>query len=328
MATDEVDEGRLVRSPDERERTGSIRRMKLDRRYHDRREPDERRSAPEQKLVRKILVTGDRKWDDIPRVVRALEGHRPGTILIHGHAPGADIICGAVAEALGFVVHSYPADWERYKRAAGPIRNRQMLKEENLPHEPIDIVYAFHNDIENSKGTKDMIKVAEATGLDVKMHTSADTVETEPVIDRFVGDFAFLSNFHPSTIVVDGHFYKSVEHAYQALKTTDPESQRIVREAKTPGDAKKLGRGVSLRDDWDEVKIDVMRHLVRLKFENPLLRPMLIATAPAKLIEGNHWNDKFWGVCRGEGQNWLGRILMEVRAEIIEEEARDGVTPV
>jgi len=58
-----------------------------------------------------------------------------------------------------------------------------------------------------------------------------------------------------------------------------------------------------------------MLDLVRKKFENPLLRAMLLATEDAVLVEGNTWNDTFWGVCRGRGENWLGRILMQVREE-------------
>lgn len=94
----------------------------------------------------------------------------------------------------------------------------------------------------------------------------------------------------------------------------------MIREAATPGQAKKLGQGVSLRPDWESVKVDLMRTFVRKKFENPFLRPLLLATGDAELVEGNTWNDTFWGVCRGRGQNWLGRILMEVRDEIRKEE--------
>jgi ribA/ribD-fused uncharacterized protein len=107
-----------------------------------------------------------------------------------------------------------------------------------------------------------------------------------------------------------------VEHAYQALKAVDPVARKMIREAKSPGEAKKLGRAVQLPPDWDANKIDLMRRLIREKFKNPLLRSMLLATEDAKLVEGNTWNDYVWGVCRGKGQNWLGRILMDVREEI------------
>lgn len=80
--------------------------------------------------------------------------------------------------------------------------------------------------------------------------------------------------------------------------------------------AKRLGKAVQLPDDWDERKFEVMRELIRKKFENPLLRAMLLATEDAVLVEGNTWNDRVWGVCHGMGQNMLGRILMDVRDEI------------
>lgn len=139
---------------------------------------------------------------------------------------------------------------------------------------------------------------------------------TKLVIDSFRGDFGFLSNFYEATIYVDGQRYASVEHAYQAFKTADPWSRKLIREAKTPGIAKKLGKSVKLRPDWESVKVDLMRDFVRKKFDNPFLAPLLLATDDAELIEGNTWNDTFWGVCRGQGQNWLGKILMEVRDEL------------
>jgi len=153
-------------------RKGDIRRVKASRRYSDRRDEGERRQAPEENLVKKIVVTGDREWDDIPRVVEELKGYRPGTILIHGTCRGADIICAAVAEAYGFIVRGYPADWETYGKAAGVIRNQQMLDVENKPEEPIDVCLGFHNDIANSRGTADMIKRTEKAGIPVKLCTT------------------------------------------------------------------------------------------------------------------------------------------------------------
>lgn len=146
---------------------------------------------------------------------------------------------------------------------------------------------------------------------------SDKTTEERLVIDRFVGEFAFLSNFYPSTIYVDGKQYKTVEHAYQAAKTHDALAKETIRCAPTPGEAKRLGQLVIFRDDWDNVKISIMRELIALKFENPFLRPMLAATDPAELIEGNKWNDTFWGVCRGVGHNWLGKLLMQQRKQIL-----------
>lgn len=135
-------------------------------------------------------------------------------------------------------------------------------------------------------------------------------------IDSFRGDFGFLSNFFESSLWVDGKQYRSVEHAYQAFKFgPGGDGHETVRNAKTPGIAKQLGKAALLPKDWEDTKVDLMRRLVREKFKNPLLKTLLLATEDAELVEGNWWNDKFWGVCRGTGQNWLGKILMEVRAE-------------
>lgn len=135
------------------------------------------------------------------------------------------------------------------------------------------------------------------------------------VIDSFRGEFAFLSNFYPSTLWYKGEKYPSVEHAYQAAKAGDESTKRMIREAKTPAVAKKLGYSCQLPFDWDTMKLTIMEEIVREKFKNPLLREMLLATDSTELIEGNTWNDKFWGVCRGVGQNMLGRILMKIREE-------------
>ena len=142
-----------------------------------------------------------------------------------------------------------------------------------------------------------------------------------PVIDRFVGEFRFLSNFYLSIIRFDGVSWPSVEHAYQALKSNDPVTQRMIRMARTPGDAKKMGKLVVVRPDWEDVKVDVMRRLVWLKFENPFVRPLLLATEDAELVECNTWGDVFWGTCGGVGQNMLGKILMETREKARAEEA-------
>jgi ribA/ribD-fused uncharacterized protein len=144
-------------------------------------------------------------------------------------------------------------------------------------------------------------------------------IETKKQITRFIGEYAFLSNFHSSTLYVDGKSYPTVEHAYQAFKTSNDSEHEIIRNARTPMEAKKLGRTVVLPENWEENKVDLMRRLIRAKFENPLLQELLISTGDAELIQDNKWNDRFWGICRGEGQNHLGKILEEVRVEIIKE---------
>lgn len=134
-------------------------------------------------------------------------------------------------------------------------------------------------------------------------------------IEAFRGEYRFLSNFWHVYVTYDGEVYPTVEHAYQAAKTLSQEFRSAICYA-TTGEAKRMGRQVPMRPDWDSIKIDVMRDLLRQKFAEPELREALLATGDAELVEGNTWNDYFWGVCNGEGQNNLGKLLMEIRDEI------------
>lgn len=110
----------------------------------------------------KVLVCGSRRWLDQEPVERELRKLPPDTVIIHGAAAGADNIAGFVAEILGFEVRAYPADWDRYKGGAGPIRNGQMMKREHpdADGEYIDKVLAFHEDPELGKGTRHMVALA------------------------------------------------------------------------------------------------------------------------------------------------------------------------
>lgn len=262
-----------------------------------------------------MLVTGSREWDDIQRVVESLQALPPGTVIIHGACRGADLICAAVAEALGFTVRAYPADWAALGKRAGIARNQDMLDVEYVVDDPIDLCIAFHDDIASSRGTADMVRRAKLAGIMVEHVESCRRDIAGAVIDSFSGDFGFLSNFYESSIWVDGERYATVEHAYQAAKATDQTTKKMIREARTPYVAKRLGKSVVLPADWGAKRVEVMRALLDKKFENPLLRSLLLATEDAELVEGNTWGDRFWGVCRGEGKNWLGRLLMDVRKE-------------
>lgn len=136
-------------------------------------------------------------------------------------------------------------------------------------------------------------------------------------ITRFKGEYAFLSNFYPSPIRGRfGKVYPTVEHAFQAAKTNNADEREAIRTATTPGKAKRLGRQATLIPNWEEVKIDVMRYALQLKFQIPELRAALDMTYPRPLEEGNDWGDQYWGTVNGIGKNWLGHLLMEIRAEI------------
>jgi ribA/ribD-fused uncharacterized protein len=142
------------------------------------------------------------------------------------------------------------------------------------------------------------------------------------MIDSFTGEFAFLSNFSPHEVAFEltaGNFVivPTVEHAFAASKTRMTDRRLEIISAPTPGKAKRIGRKVVLREDWENIKLSVMEELLRDKFSrHDALADKLVATGNQELIEGNHWHDTFWGVCNGIGENMLGKLLMDLRDEI------------
>ncbi len=137
------------------------------------------------------------------------------------------------------------------------------------------------------------------------------------MISSFTGDYRWLSNFWPVRITYLGHEYGSVEHAYQASKCADAgDWARFV--GITAGEAKKLGRQVRMQADWEDVKLGIMLVLLRKKFaRGTALVEKLLTTGEEVLVEGNTWGDRYWGQCPiGHGHNNLGKLLMQVRAEL------------
>lgn len=136
----------------------------------------------------------------------------------------------------------------------------------------------------------------------------------------FSGELAFLSNMHPSRIrltVMDKVFvFSNAEAAFHAGKCVKINDIVLLANLTDGYAAKKLGRKVQMRSDWDAYKVTWMKHVVNAKFnQNPELMEKLIDTYPIPLKETNTWNDTFWGVCNGTGQNHLGKILMDIRKE-------------
>ena len=142
-------------------------------------------------------------------------------------------------------------------------------------------------------------------------------------IESFRGQYNFLSNFYPCEVEYDGLTYPSVEHAYQSAKTLDMSQRRRIAAEPTPAAAKAAGESLRYRPDWERVKYQVMLDCVRYKFSHhPELARLLLNTGDAYLEEGNTWHDRIWGVYQGKGTNWLGEVLMQVRAEL-----RAGTVP-
>ena len=144
--------------------------------------------------------------------------------------------------------------------------------------------------------------------------------KTEPILFYKTNEpFGCFANFSRHGITLDGKFWPTTEHYFQAQKFAGTEHEKIVQDAKTPGDAARLGRDRErpLRADWESVKDDVMRRAVQAKFEqHEEIRAILLETGDAELIE-NTTGDHYWGIgTRGDGKNMLGVILMEVRAQL------------
>ena len=138
------------------------------------------------------------------------------------------------------------------------------------------------------------------------------------MINSFQKEYFFLSNFYEAPIKYDGILYRNSEAAYQAQKCAN-QADRKQFETLNATEAKKLGRTVTLRKDWEDIKVKVMREIVSEKFsQNQDLREKLISTGDEYLEEGNDWGDRIWGTVQGQGQNLLGKILMETREREIE----------
>jgi len=142
------------------------------------------------------------------------------------------------------------------------------------------------------------------------------------MITSFQGEHRFLSNFSPCNVEFEGMVFPTVEHAYQAAKTLDLSLRQQIAALPTPGKAKRFGRQLELRPDWDRLRVSIMLQLLISKFTHEPWRGLLIATRDEELIEGNTWGDRFWGaeLVNGVwvGENKLGRSLMLVRETLLE----------
>lgn len=141
------------------------------------------------------------------------------------------------------------------------------------------------------------------------------------------GPHGCFSNFAPHGVAIDGAYWPTVEHYFQAQKFAGTPLEEQIRHARTPREAKRLGRQRTApqRQDWEEIKDDLMRRAVLVKFEtHAQLRAELLATGDEELAEASP-NDYYWGIdTAGTGKNMLGTILMEVRATLRRREV-DGV---
>lgn len=147
------------------------------------------------------------------------------------------------------------------------------------------------------------------------------------MIDDFNGQYRFLSNFAWSDFIWYSRRFgpqrvRTVEHAYQAEKALRHQAFYDVLATPTPGTAKRAGRRIEIRPDWEEVKFPIMRRALDAKFRSSFaLTDLLLATGDEQLVEGNTWHDNIWGDCHCNkrvdcdlpGENHLGRMLMDLR---------------
>jgi ribA/ribD-fused uncharacterized protein len=148
-------------------------------------------------------------------------------------------------------------------------------------------------------------------------------------ISSFTGKYSFLSNFYKSTFLYRDIEFATSEHAFVFEK--DGNKHRFILQCQgvllehfsfdeffwmSPGNAKRLGRNIALRSNWDSIRLDMMKDILSAKFSAKSMENLLLDTGDAYLEEGNNWGDKFWGVCNGVGENHLGKLLMSLRDEI------------
>lgn len=138
------------------------------------------------------------------------------------------------------------------------------------------------------------------------------------MINSFKEENRFLSNFVPVKVEFEGLTFISVEHAYVAAKTVSRSLRIEVKALPTAGKAKRFGKTLPLRSDWEQVRVGIMENLLRQKFNTPEYKEQLLSTGLQELIEGNTWHDNFWGsctcvTCGNKGKNTLGKLLMKIR---------------
>jgi ribA/ribD-fused uncharacterized protein len=143
-------------------------------------------------------------------------------------------------------------------------------------------------------------------------------------ITDFRKDYFFLSNFYPCQVFYNGLMFPNSEGAYMSCKNDNREDHVKLSEMKTAREAREYGQKIHIRSNWEDVKYDSMKNVLRDKFTRNLhLGIKLLETGDRQLVEGGTWHDQFWGICncskhQGEGKNALGQILMEIRDELNE----------
>lgn len=199
----------------------------------------------------------------------------------------------------------------------------QDIIESTLALEGYDVLVDTQNNVfvvQASDGKKYMISFVEQSE-EKELSQDADATpsgtDAPSEIRGFFDEYRYLSNFYIASVRYNGLLFQNNEAAFQAQKCPSRASEFTKL---NPSQAKRLGRRVSLRRDWESVKYTIMKEIVYAKFsQNTALRNMLLGTGNAKLFEENTWGDTIWGTVNGQGRNYLGKILEEVRDELRKE---------
>ena len=139
------------------------------------------------------------------------------------------------------------------------------------------------------------------------------------MIESFERKYRWLSNFSRVKIVLEGIEYATVEHAYMSAKSKDMAWKSRCADAQlTPAQIKRESRQIEVREDWDDIKYDIMKECIEQKYNQEPYKTLLKNTGKKHIQEGNTWNDEYWGVNleTGEGENKLGKLIMKKRNKL------------
>ncbi len=148
------------------------------------------------------------------------------------------------------------------------------------------------------------------------------------MIKEFQDEYRWLSNFAPVEINFNGMIFSSVEHGYMSEKSNDLEWKKFCSDSTNhPVKVKRKSKKIVLRDDWETIKVNVMRELLVLKFSQKPYKELLLDTGNIYIQEGNKWGDTFWGVDlkTNIGENNLGKLIMSIREELKKEKEKEKI---
>lgn len=267
----------------------------------------------------KLAIIGSRGFSDYGRLCDEIAKLPKPALIVSGGARGADSLGKRYADEHGIPTKIYPAIWRPegedgpLDKGAGFKRNTDIIKEATA-------ILAFWD--AESGGTMDSLCKAIMFRKHIRIvYTDMPKKEATKGIYGFQGRDRWLSNMWPVEFTINGVKFSSVENAYQASKLGG-QKELIEQFAKMPAlDSKKRIKGLDISTpNFHENKLKYMKMFLQKKFEEPHLREKLLLTGDVYIEETNDWGDTFFGCCpQGVGQNYLGKLIMEIRSEIRKE---------